>query len=480
MAAHRDLVEAQSFNRRRLVAAFVRGVPGARDVAPSGSARTIAGGVALAVLLVAGAAIAGLLAPRTPDDWASHGLVVSRETGQAYVVLPAAAGEAPRERVDLRPVVNITSARLVLGADVEPILVPQDTIEEQAVGDEIGILGAPADLPGPDGLVGTGWTACTADRRGVRVRVTAEPDTDAGPEAGLVVRVGEEFYLVATEQVGDEPSAAYALRLPDRSSADYLLGDLGLPARVLAPRVPRAWLDLFPAGAPLDASSLGPADVGGRPAAWAAAGVPARARVGDVLTDDAGHTVLLTVDGPADLDPFALAVYRHSMLPGHRSPALIPVSVLPDLAKARLPFDDAHWPTTAPVPMPAEPCAVLLTDGAGPVVVQLAPSPGRDYAAAGVDAGATEVEVDAGRAAYVLTRPAGRGRDARPIVVDGAGRAHRLGGEDTAAQLGYADYRAPVVPAGWVRLFGAGVRLSERLALCPPAPDRRRRDASCA
>jgi len=474
MPANRDLVEAQAYHRRRFLAAFVCGGPGSREVVPSRSGRTVVGGVTLAALLVAGAAIADLLSPGTPDDWAAHGLVVSRETAQAYVVLPDAAGQpqASGGRVDLRPVANITSARLVLGADVEPVLVPQDTIDDQAVGGEIGILGAPADLPGPGGLVGSGWVACAADGRRVGVRVPAEPGVDPLPQAGQVVRVGREAYLVATVQAGDEPPAAYALRLPDRAAADYLLGDLGLPARALAPRVPRGWLDLFPVGAPLDAAGFGLEGVGGRPADWTSAGVPARARVGDVLTDAAGHAVLLTADGPADLDPFAFAVYRHSLLPDRRPPALISVRALPDLTKVGLPLADAHWPAAAPAPLAGEPCAVLVTDGDAPAVVRLGP---RDSTVAA--AGAV---VDPGHAAYVLVRPA-PARDARPVVIDGAGRAHRLVGEDaadTAARLGYADYRAPVVPADWVRLFEPGVPLSRERALCPVAATADRRDPS--
>ena len=44
----------------------------------------------------------------------------------------------------LRPVINITSAKLILGDDAEPRIVPQAAIDEQIVGDDIGILGAPA------------------------------------------------------------------------------------------------------------------------------------------------------------------------------------------------------------------------------------------------------------------------------------------------------------------------------------------------
>ena len=83
MATKRDLVEAYSFSRRRLVTAFVSGAPGGREVEPTRPGRTIVGGLALAVLLVAGAAIAGVFAPKDPEDWTKPGLIVSKETGAA-------------------------------------------------------------------------------------------------------------------------------------------------------------------------------------------------------------------------------------------------------------------------------------------------------------------------------------------------------------------------------------------------------------
>ena len=50
MATKKDLVEAYSFSRRRLVTAFVSGAPGGREVEPARPGRTIVGGLALAVL----------------------------------------------------------------------------------------------------------------------------------------------------------------------------------------------------------------------------------------------------------------------------------------------------------------------------------------------------------------------------------------------------------------------------------------------
>lgn len=76
MATTRDLVEAYSYSRRRLVTAFVSGAPGGREVEPARPGRTIVGGVALAVVLMAGSALSGMLAGRTEVDPNHPGLIV--------------------------------------------------------------------------------------------------------------------------------------------------------------------------------------------------------------------------------------------------------------------------------------------------------------------------------------------------------------------------------------------------------------------
>lgn len=67
MVTRRDLVEASSSSRRRLVTAFVSGAPDGREVTPARPGRTIIGGLALALLLLAGAAVSGVLADRDSD-----------------------------------------------------------------------------------------------------------------------------------------------------------------------------------------------------------------------------------------------------------------------------------------------------------------------------------------------------------------------------------------------------------------------------
>jgi len=51
VATKKDLVEAQSFSRRRLTTAFVSGSPGGREVEPQRPLRAVVGGIALSVLL---------------------------------------------------------------------------------------------------------------------------------------------------------------------------------------------------------------------------------------------------------------------------------------------------------------------------------------------------------------------------------------------------------------------------------------------
>ena len=170
MATKKDLTEAYAFSRRRLVTAFVSGAPGGREVEPARPGRTIVGGLALAVLLVAGAAVAGIFSPRVDPTWADGpGLIISKESGAAYVITAVEEGEEPV----LRPVINITSAKLILGAEATPTIIPDEYIDQEQRGDDIGILGAPANVPGPDRLVDDGWTACTDPATGLRLDVSA-------------------------------------------------------------------------------------------------------------------------------------------------------------------------------------------------------------------------------------------------------------------------------------------------------------------
>ena len=459
MATKRDLVEAHAFSRRRLVTAFVSGAPGGREVEPARPGRTIVGGAALGVLLLAGAAVSGVLAGRTDVDWNNPGLVISKEKGQPYVITRESKHPV------LNPVINITSARLVLGSSMEPVIVPEKTIQEQRIGPEIGILGAPATVPDTGELVETGWTACTATHRGIRTYVAPTPDASYAEGDGFVVQSGGARYLIATSAAG---TGAYRYRLPPSSGGaqDRFLQSVGLGVGNEAVRVSSQWLDLWPAGGDLAWQSFGiPGSVYGRALSYAGQIHVPQARVGDLVqVDDIGY--LLGPDGPIRLSAFAQGVYEASTPPSGGFRTFDQPTMDRDAVVS--PFAAANWPEGRLTPASDELCAVLQTSAGSRPEVALATDPGDLATAQGVEAGRRDAGVASRAGAYVLSADFSQATRGLPYLVDLKGNSHVLEG-GAAERLGYTSYDAPVVPDTWVKLFPTGAVLSPNLALCEPA-----------
>ena len=307
MATKKDLVEAHAFSRRRLVTAFLSGAPGGREVEPARPGRTIVGGLALAVLLVAAAAIASVLASKTEEDWNKVGLVVSREEAAPYVILE------DEDDPELIPILNITSAQLILGADVEPTYVEQDVIEEQTPGETIGIFGAPQTLPRPIRFIQDGWTACTGDERGIMLGLQTDPDLESverrrtgGGQPGAAPTSSPGRVTAAT------PTAPTSTRCRPAATSTRCSTTSGCESTVEATDVPEDWLRLFPAGGDLGWSSFGITDARTRPDDPTP--YPPSARVGDYWVDgDEG--LVLTRTGPMRLTPFAFQVFLNTPIP---------------------------------------------------------------------------------------------------------------------------------------------------------------------
>jgi len=461
MTTKKDLIEAHAFSRRRLVTAFLSGAPGGREVEPSRPGRTIVGGAALALLLVAGAAIASVLAPRTQSDWDKPGLVISKETGERYVIT--------KQGAPLRPVINVTSAQLILGAHVTPTIVSQKTLDGQTPGDDIGILGAPQQLPTESSFVESGWTACTADGAGISVDVSRRPAVSAAPgEAVVVTTDGKTFWVVA-----DGPEhQAHRYQVPAMQGEDNLLEAIGLPQESQALHVPAAWLALFPAGGALGSESFGLGGRVGQPLSYAGkAGIAADARVGDFATvKSTGRVFLLTPDGPAPLDPFAAAIYTTSAeLTAHGGPRERGTGALPGIGQASPTWSSAVWPTDTLRPVSGPVCGQLVAKpGAAPTVLLAASPRGRAWSSPG--AGVLAPVADPGSGALVRSGDWGQTTGSSVWIVDDRAKAYPIQDEQTLATLGFSSYKAPLVPDAWIKVLGAGVPLSSALALCSPEP----------
>jgi type VII secretion protein EccB len=471
MATKKDLVEAHAFSRRRLVTAFVSGAPGGREVEPTRPGRTVVGGVALAVLLVAGAAIASILSPRSPSGWTDGGLVVSKERGAAYVILEG--GDDPV----LRPVINVTSAQLILGSDLDPSVVKQSEIDKHTIGEDIGILSAPATVPDADLLLESGWTACTGTGAGVALDASEDAQVRELSGAGMLVRSRGRVYLVAESAEPDDSgeTRAHSYLVPDRGSVDLLLEQLGLPIREEAVEVPQRWLTLFPSGGALSFASFGLEGYGQRSDVAGQDGLPADAKVGDRY-ESAGIQLLVTKEAPVSLTPFAAAVYASVEKPAGYEPRTLRPSGDPQVRQVVPAYEQAHWPAEALTRVDGEHCAVLRADPDGAPVVRLGtdPTPEASAVARAVGPADVEISVDAGRGAYALSGSWDGREIGTPYLVDAKGVAYALVGREVAERLGYAGVDPPVVPDSWVKLFDDGVPLSVDAALCPPEQPGRR------
>ena len=458
MATKKDLVEAYAFSRRRLVTAFVSGAPGGREVEPARPGRSVVGGLALSVLLIAGAAIAGIFTGRPDIDWSEPGMFLSKERGALYVVLPG-------DEAELRPVINVTSAQLILGADVTPEIVAQEEIEQQHVGDDIGILGAPADVPAPDNLVPSGWTACTSDERGITVAVGDDVSVTPAPEAGFTVAVGDDTYVVAQSRASaTQETGAFVYPVPgDEAQRDRVLGSLGLPNTSAAMVVPEAWVGLFPQAAPFALSQFG---IGRFDASVQGAGLPRGAEQGDWFTfADRGY--VLTAEGPAPLSDFEYALYR--ALAQDQAEELTVTEM--SLGQAEIDLDETHWPDHELVAPADELCGRLVAEEGAEPRVLLATAPEGAVSAVDSTTRPDDVvpDIEDGAGAYVHSATWGVTEGGLPFLLTSKPSRHELVGPGVAGQLGYDDVPSPVVPDSWVELFPAGVPLSVDAALCPPS-----------
>ncbi|KRA29896.1 MULTISPECIES: type VII secretion protein EccB [unclassified Nocardioides] len=462
MATKKDLVEAYSFSRRRLVTAFVSGAPGGREVEPARPGRMIVGGVALAVLLIAGAAVAGALTDRPPADWDTPGLVTD-DHGALYVILEedAVPGQ-PR----LRQIINVTSAQLILGADVKTKSVPEDELNARQKGSPIGILDAPATVPAAGQLINSGWISCTATGKGIKTEVTDRPGVELEPDLGFVVRAAGsgKRYLIAEATVDGRPRRAYSYELPaDNDGLDIAIGVS--PNDEIA--VPDEWLALFPVGGALTASGLAIPDLG---APVGVAGYPSGTRVGD-LVSRSGDWYAVSKQGLIELSDFAEAVLRNTQLPGAGRPPAETESANTEVADGPRPYAAAAWPDAVlsdSAGASDQICGQLVTEEDEQPRVLLATAPSDSGMLDGVANGGREVNVMSGRGALIRSAEWTTSRGGTTFLIDDRGRTNSVAGALEVEKLGYKNVPAVVVPDSWNKLFQPGADLSRLAALCPP------------
>lgn len=471
MAGRSDLLRAQRWERRRLLAAY-RTADATTEVHPG---RSVLGSLVVAGVAVGAAALAGVMAPTLPQGWEDGRILVDRESAERYVSLDGV----------LTPVPNLTSARLLTSAQAPVLSVDPALLADVPRSRAAGIPGAPDRLASPDSLVQDGWLACvssaeaseatesSASSRATEPSDASSPvpvdpashreDPDARAASDVRLWLGSSAWSGATPWPGSTRAPAgatlvtvdgdlvlvagrYQHRLVGERT-DGVLRALGL-TRGEAKEVPAAWLALFEVGAPIE-----PFEVPG-------AGSPATGLLGDlgVLTGD-----LVVVDGAARLvrsggdlvalTPVAEAVY--SAGPGglaQRWEALpAQVAQIPDASPADEVWPQ-DWPTENPAVVPSDAAVCGQLDPAtGTTILTSAPmAPTDARPAVSLAPGTGVLMTVADRVSYVdeegvaFPVPDGEGADAGATI-----------------RLLLGEVPDPIeVPAEWAALLPTGVELS--------------------
>ncbi|GAB1515282.1 type VII secretion protein EccB [Actinophytocola sp. KF-1] len=438
MYGRREQVEAHSFLVGRILAAVLRTDPDAVDRPLRRTTVGMAGGIGIAIVVMAIVLIVALFTGRGSDAWREEPgtLVVDEDSGNRYLLIDGR----------LRPVLNYASARLLVEGEPPVASVSAEDLAGFPKGAPIGIPGAPDTLPSAT-TTGKPWLVCAGvSDEDPRVAVTVGDvpgvrEVDAGQ--AVLVRVGEERYL-----------AWHGTRL--RVTGDWVPRALGMdPAAAVA--VDSAWLNTLPAGPdlgspPVEHGGPGP-DVANRPSV-----------LGQLVTvpDAVGDTTFVVAKG--GLVPVSRTVA--TLLgadPGNASPPAMAITPAQLATQTVLPAPvwQAELPASPPSAVDSEagkPCVRWQSDRAALVTVPSMPgSP--DTAQAGVTRDgrvADLVEVAPGAGMLARTRPAPGVPGAGVYLITEAGAKFPVADGEAAEALGFSVDAAELVPAELLALLPTG------------------------
>nr|WP_300144366.1 type VII secretion protein EccB [Propionicimonas sp.] len=436
MASNKDILEAQRYNRRRLVTAFMSGTPGGRELESKALGRPVLIGTALGLVLMIVAVVMGRFSPALPAGWENGTLVAVRGTGARYFTVEGV----------LHPIANVTSARLLVAAGgLKTAEVDASALAGIRRGSAIGITGAPDMVPSRDDLRSGSWTACGTPSDDTHTWVGSAPSRLVDAATALVSNGGRTWLVTGGQR--------YPL------STDGIRTALGLDTAAVH-KVSGAWLDLFESGTEVRPLRIPDA---GQPAG----NLPARlqtAVIGSLIEVEKGAAQRrYVISGPGRITPlsdFAYPLYQMGTGVDFGNPLNATVAEISGLEVRTEGVVPTDWPASVGDAVGDEHrvCARLGEDDGTPTTA-LAALP----ATQGVG-DAAGVEVAGGSGALVRATSGGT-LGAVSLVTD-PGLAYGIGGTpaETLARLQYTEADVHTVPAAWVALVPAGVTLSPEAA----------------
>ncbi|GGY01697.1 type VII secretion protein EccB [Streptomyces minutiscleroticus] len=254
MASRRDQLNAYTFAKRRMLAAFVQSSPDGSEEGAPRPLRAVLPGVIAGVVVVAAFGAWGMFKPTAPKGWDEPGkkVIVASDSTTRYVVLRTDGKE------QLHPVLNMASAKLLLDdpgrADV--VTVDESVLDKGDIprGVTIGIPYAPDRLPSAkEAGAAKRWAVCERPSAGDNTIqkaafVLASRDMKK-TEGANRLRGGELLYVAGpdgTRYVVDARGTAYEVDKSDELLLRTLVGSGREPQRVSAP-----WLETLHKGDPV-------------------------------------------------------------------------------------------------------------------------------------------------------------------------------------------------------------------------------------
>lgn len=261
----RAQVNGYRFLIRRLEHALIRADSRMIHDPMRGQMRALLVGVVIAILITGAAGVLAFMKP-TPNF------------GDSSIMLNASSGELLVRMGDrLHPVLNLSSARLIVGKSDPPKEVDGKFINSVALGPAVGIIGAPVSINGGDNLAISSWTVCDSTRlpsateqdAGATVHTTVlanDPDLDGSMRAAssdqaiLAASGGSTFLIYDGVRAAINPADPVlqrALRLADNERREVSTGFLNsfpsvdpiLPITITGTGEPTTYLPpIYPVG----------------------------------------------------------------------------------------------------------------------------------------------------------------------------------------------------------------------------------------
>lgn len=457
MQSRRDQVEAQTYLLSRLTGALVSADPDVLEPPTRRDNRGLIAGVLFALLVAGVVALFALFSARGSTAWQEPGtLILDKTSGSRYVLTSGR----------LRPVLNLASAKLLIGTNLKTASVKTETLKKIPRGDPVGIPGAPDSLPTSATVNHGVWRVCSTTPD---TPLTGYPSVGVVSDLGSVAsstRVGPSAgLLVSSDGTGSTTGTfliwhGQALRLAGPWVADVLgWGDVApLPVSPL-------WMDLIAPG-----PDLAPVVIPGR-------GDPGpqldgqATRIGDLFQTGSGSTspyYLLQRSGLVALTPTQYLLTSAQVT----EPKVNRISAAGLVSNtAPRPADDG-LPATPPEAVRGEqgqvPCMEYpgrirriepdLVWSALPPVAR--PQVGQTSETLAGSDPRRAVQVTPGGGFLVQVPQLSDGQNASLLLVNDTGTAYPLAGGDAANALGYQADTALVIPPSFVRQLPSGPLLS--------------------